>query len=321
VNPPERFIPALVRLEPIDSFYCLGPHSFYFSKSFGFVSGFVLRNRKFDASTRFPSGAEFHKLVSEMVERTPQIVNYIPGSRKDIEGQLRKTNHVEAFTRVRVGLGDNYSLFLSLLVLTSDSNSCRCFLAPSILTWTKAHRSYAFNGITALSVIVVHLAGGMLRDLHASRGQWQTKRIHALCHPGPRHHPQLDPLGNSNSPLPRRLFHLPPFRFFQALGFHLHRVYPRLQLWKVEASGVVVLALRLSPVSLFVAVTVALGTAAPVASLTWPMIALVVSPWGKVASDKRQWSDTRKTNIGSVGRNMRTGRSWLVLPVRMLNRT
>jgi hypothetical protein len=27
--------------------------------------------------------------------------------------------------------------------------------------------------------------------------------------------------------------------WFEALGFHLHRVYPRLQLWKVEAAGVV----------------------------------------------------------------------------------
>jgi len=56
--------------------------------------------------------------------------------------------------------------------------------------------------------------------------------------------------------------------------------------WKRPESSL--LALRLSPVSLFVTVTVAPGTAAPLASLTWPMIALVVSPWEKAASGKRK---------------------------------
>jgi hypothetical protein len=56
-----------------------------------------------------------------------------------------------------------------------------------------------------------------------------------------------------------------------------------------------------------VAVTVARGTAASLASLTWPMIALVVSPWEKVASGKRKHSDPTKTNIKRVARGMVVG--------------
>jgi hypothetical protein len=58
-----------------------------------------------------------------------------------------------------------------------------------------------------------------------------------------------------------------------------------------------VLALRFSAVSSFVTVTVAPGTAPPLASLTWPMIALVVSPWENATCGKKRTNDPAKTNI------------------------
>ena len=73
---------------------------------------------------------------------------------------------------------------------------------------------------------------------------------------------------------------------------------------KLNRPEISVLALRFSPVSLFVIVTVARGTPAPVASLTWPMIALVVSPCEKVTSGKRKWNDPTKTNINNIERSM-----------------
>jgi hypothetical protein len=50
--------------------------------------------------------------------------------------------------------------------------------------------------------------------------------------------------------------------------------------------------------------TVALGTAAPLASLTWPTIALVVSPWVKAASGNRKRNDPIRTNMQEFFRSM-----------------
>jgi hypothetical protein len=70
-----------------------------------------------------------------------------------------------------------------------------------------------------------------------------------------------------------------------------------------------------------VTVTVALGTAAPLASLTWPMIALVVSPWAKVASGKRKRNDATKTNIARDARSMLGDLVPLIWTVHMINLT
>src|SRR5258708_12321572 len=46
VDSPERIISALVRFEPVDSFYRFREHSLYFSSLSGFVLGSTLRNRE-----------------------------------------------------------------------------------------------------------------------------------------------------------------------------------------------------------------------------------------------------------------------------------
>jgi hypothetical protein len=70
-----------------------------------------------------------------------------------------------------------------------------------------------------------------------------------------------------------------------------------------------------------VTVTVAPGTVAPLASLTWPMIALVVSPWEKVTSGKRKWNNATRTNIERVERSMVVGPVPFIWAVRMINLT
>jgi hypothetical protein len=78
-----------------------------------------------------------------------------------------------------------------------------------------------------------------------------------------------------------------------------------------------VVALRFSPVSWLVIVTEAPGTAAPLASLTWPTIALVVSPWAKLASGAR--SDPANTAIHRVVRSLILISGRLVATTRILN--
>jgi hypothetical protein len=82
-----------------------------------------------------------------------------------------------------------------------------------------------------------------------------------------------------------------------------------------------VLALRFNPVSLFVTVTVAPGTAPPLASLTWPMIALVVSPWEKAASGKRTWNNPTKATIERIERSKFVELGSFIWAVRMINHT
>jgi hypothetical protein len=72
---------------------------------------------------------------------------------------------------------------------------------------------------------------------------------------------------------------------------------------------------------LFVTVTVALGTAAPLASLTWPMIALVVSPWGKVTSGKRKWNIPTRTTIERIERSLVVEPVPFTRTIRMINHT
>jgi hypothetical protein len=72
---------------------------------------------------------------------------------------------------------------------------------------------------------------------------------------------------------------------------------------------------------LFVTVTVALGIAAPLASLTWPTIALVVSPWEKAASGKRARNNPTKINIESVERSIVVSRVLFIWTVCIINLT
>ena len=88
VDFPERFIPAAVRFDRIDCEFGVFPHSLYLPSLSGFVSGDVLRDRELDLPRiRGPLvvGPDKNKLICEMIEGAPEILNHVSGGGKNIK--------------------------------------------------------------------------------------------------------------------------------------------------------------------------------------------------------------------------------------------
>ena len=85
MDTPERVVSTLVRLERVNSFYCFGAHTLYFSSLFPFVSSGILCDRKVDSPAWFLAGTCPDELICKVVKGAPEVVNNIASSGEEIE--------------------------------------------------------------------------------------------------------------------------------------------------------------------------------------------------------------------------------------------
>lgn len=82
---------AFVRLQPVDLFYGLRMNQIFYSLSQGFVSGFILANRKTSSLQQFVGavgGMGIGKMESQVIEGPSEIIDYIPSGSQGIERYL-----------------------------------------------------------------------------------------------------------------------------------------------------------------------------------------------------------------------------------------
>ena len=84
---PEQVVPALVRLERIDSLYSFGAHTFYLSSLVPFVSSGILSNREFDAPRRRKAGTYPNQLICQVIEGATEVLDDITGGTNSREAQ------------------------------------------------------------------------------------------------------------------------------------------------------------------------------------------------------------------------------------------
>jgi hypothetical protein len=87
---PERSVPVLVRLEPINRLYSLPPHTLYASSLSGFISVWGVKYRELNVRKFFGSGlskaqANHDQLEGKMVKSTAKIMNHIASDGGDVE--------------------------------------------------------------------------------------------------------------------------------------------------------------------------------------------------------------------------------------------
>ncbi len=88
---PERIIPALVWLEPINRFLSILPHSVYFSSLSGFIYLGAKADREGNVVARLPIGSpHLCEMVSQMVEGTPKILDDISSGGEHSEARDRE---------------------------------------------------------------------------------------------------------------------------------------------------------------------------------------------------------------------------------------
>lgn len=127
VQTPERIVPALVRLEMIDSFYGRWPHSLYFSNLRGFVVLGVANDWEGNPIARSGAGCSNQsKLISQMVERTSEILNDVScngqqlkrgdGILSNVRGACRHLNPPAA----KILIGNDYLVCNSLKGIGED---------------------------------------------------------------------------------------------------------------------------------------------------------------------------------------------------------
>jgi hypothetical protein len=86
VNAPEHVVSALIWLKPIDEFYRFWPDALYFSSLLGFVSIPILRDGKADRSARSTVCPRDSKLICQLIERAPDVVDCVTSDSKRLEG-------------------------------------------------------------------------------------------------------------------------------------------------------------------------------------------------------------------------------------------
>jgi hypothetical protein len=93
----DSIVPAIVRLDRVDDFYCSRVHKLYFSASLGlFVSGGVLCERKPALLQNHERGIRrigVDQLVTEVVECSPQIPDHIAGCSKSVHRDSERVAH------------------------------------------------------------------------------------------------------------------------------------------------------------------------------------------------------------------------------------
>jgi len=105
---PKRIVPSAVWFDRVNCFYSVWPHTRYFSSATGFVSRGVIEDRKVCLRGRGTT-ANDNKIVGQMVEGAPKIVNQIPGDSGHSKGRLPNAEEIiDQFSSLRIMLGSDY---------------------------------------------------------------------------------------------------------------------------------------------------------------------------------------------------------------------
>ncbi len=101
---PERFVSALVRFEPVDRFYGLLPHSLYLSSLSGFVYLGTRRSGERNVAVGFsPRESDLGKVIRQVVESTPDVLDDVSSGRNDIKWENGKRSEAKrAFSSLRI---------------------------------------------------------------------------------------------------------------------------------------------------------------------------------------------------------------------------
>jgi hypothetical protein len=113
---PERFVSTLVRFEPVDRFYSLLPHSLYLSSLTGFVFIGTRRNRERNVAAGFSAReSDLGKVMRQVVESTPDVLDDVSCRRNDVEGEDGKRSEaMRAFSSLRITMHpDNMHILVS----------------------------------------------------------------------------------------------------------------------------------------------------------------------------------------------------------------
>ena len=86
-NSPECRVATMVRFERVDSFHGRNAHTLYLSSLVPFVTGHILCNREFDLASGRVAASYPYKLVCEVIERAPQVVDDVSGGSHGVEGK------------------------------------------------------------------------------------------------------------------------------------------------------------------------------------------------------------------------------------------
>jgi hypothetical protein len=108
---PEKFIPTFVWFESVDRFYRVLPHTLYFSRRFGVVPCGVFGNGEVDVPSGLDtSAANDYKLVSQVVQGTPEILDNITHNQTNVARDLLdgRGNIIDQLSRLRIALCGNY---------------------------------------------------------------------------------------------------------------------------------------------------------------------------------------------------------------------
>jgi len=95
VDSPKNCVPAVVWFQAIDQFYRFWPDALYFSCPHGFVSSFILRNRKSHSCGGLRVGRSDRQSICQVIESTSEIVDYVAS-----DGEHREIVDREIFSPV-----------------------------------------------------------------------------------------------------------------------------------------------------------------------------------------------------------------------------
>jgi hypothetical protein len=107
---PERIVPVLVWLEPINRFHSLPPHTLYVSNLSGFITLRGMEYRELNLRPVFGSGfsrcnASGDKLKSEMVKSASEIVDDISGNSGNVESvNMQRIDFEDWFSKLGLSL-------------------------------------------------------------------------------------------------------------------------------------------------------------------------------------------------------------------------
>lgn len=107
MNLPKSCIPAVVWFQRIDEFYRFWPDALYFSSLDGFVSSFILRNRKTYSIGGFVIGSGNDESICQVVQGASEIVNYVPSDGEDRKVVDRQTSCAHKYlSALRIFIGE-----------------------------------------------------------------------------------------------------------------------------------------------------------------------------------------------------------------------
>lgn len=156
VDLPENISPTFVWFESIDRFYRILPYTLYFSRCFGLVFCGAFGNGEVDVPARRDTTIRNkEKLVGQMVQRTPQVVDNTTSNRGNLDRHMIGSSRdvIDQLSCLRISLGADYvwlgtrreegpHLHLQFTdVLLGPSNFCADQRQPLISFHWKGHNA------------------------------------------------------------------------------------------------------------------------------------------------------------------------------------